>query len=83
MEAKQGEQTKTFGKIKQGDVSSSGPSQLDMEQLKDIFDKMTEIDSDPDSKRAKEYYQKLEDIERKNPNKKKTQIIIKTMKRGR
>jgi hypothetical protein len=44
---------------------------------------MTEIDSDPNSKRAQDYYQKLEDIERKNPNKKKTQIIIKTMKRGR
>lgn len=44
---------------------------------------MTEIDSDPESKRAKEYYQRLEDLEKKNPNKKKTQIIIKTMKRGK
>ena len=44
---------------------------------------MVEIDSDPNSKRAQEYYSKLEEIERKNPNKKKTQIIIKTMKRGR
>lgn len=51
--------------------------------LKDMFDKMTEIDSDPHSKRAQEYYQKLEELERKNPNKKKGQIIIKTMKKGR
>ena len=48
-----------------------------------MFDKMVEIDSDPNSKRAQEYYSKLEEIERKNPNRKKTQIIIKTMKRGR
>lgn len=48
-----------------------------------MFDKMTEIDSDPDSKRAQDYYKRLEEMERNNPNKKKSQIIIKTMKRGR
>jgi hypothetical protein len=48
-----------------------------------MFDKMVEIDTDPNSKRAQDYYQKLEEIERKNPNKKKSQIIIKTMKRGK
>ena len=48
--------------------------------MKDMFDKMVEIDSDPNSKRAQEYYQRLEDMERKNPNKKKSSIIIKTMK---
>lgn len=48
-----------------------------------MFDKMVEIDSDPNSKRAQEYYQQLEEMERKNPNKKKSHIIIKTMKRGR
>jgi len=51
--------------------------------MKEAFDKMVEIDSDPHSKRAQDYYQKLEELERKNPNKKKGQIIIKTMKRGR
>ncbi len=56
---------------------------IDANVLKDMFDKMTEIDSDPDSKRAQDYYKKLEEMERKNPNKKKSQIIIKTMKRGR
>ena len=56
---------------------------IDPSQIKDIMDKMTEIDSDPNSKRAQEYYKKLEELERKNPNKKKSSIIIKTMKRGR
>ena len=51
--------------------------------MKEMFDKMVEIDSDPTSKRAQEYYSKLEEIERKNPQKKKSQIIIKTMKKGR
>ena len=44
---------------------------------------MVEIDSDPQSKQAQQYYQKLDEMERKNPNKKKSQIIIKTMKRGK
>lgn len=37
-----------------------------------MFDKMVEIDSDPTSKRAQDYYNKLEELERKNPNKKKS-----------
>ncbi len=48
-----------------------------------MFDRMVEIDSDPGSKRAQEYYSRLEEMERRNPHKKKSQIIIKTMKRGR
>lgn len=51
--------------------------------MKDMFDKMVEIDSDPNSKRAQDYYQRLEDMERKNPNKKKSSIIIKTMRKGK
>jgi alpha-beta hydrolase superfamily lysophospholipase len=80
----QQETTKTFN-IPQNEqqATTPPPNILDPKQLKDIFDKMTEIDSDPNSKRAQEYYQRLEEIERKNPNKKKSQIIIKTMKRGR
>ena len=48
-----------------------------------MFDEMTEIDSDPNSKRAQDYYKSLEEQERKNKSKKPTQIMIKTMKRGR
>ena len=59
------------------------PPIMDPSALKEMFDKMVEIDSDPDSKRAQDYYKRLEEIERRNPNKKKSQIIIKTMKRGR
>ena len=44
---------------------------------------MNEIESNPDSPHAKEYYKKLEEMERRNPNKKRGQIIIKTMKKGR
>ena len=40
--------------------------------MKEMFDKMVEIDSDPTSKRAQDYYNKLEELERKNPNKKKS-----------
>lgn len=40
--------------------------------LREMFDKMVEIDSDPTGKRSKDYYNKLEELERKNPNKKKS-----------
>ena len=47
------------------------PTWVSPKALKEIFDKMVELDSDPTSKRAQDYYQKLEEMERINPNKKK------------
>ena len=46
---------------------------------------MAEIESDPESKAAKEYYKKLSDLEKKNPSKRKApgSILIKNMKGGR
>ena len=43
---------------------------------------MAKIDSDPTGKQAQAYYKELEDKERKNPKKRSTTIMIKTMKRG-
>jgi hypothetical protein len=37
---------------------------MDPSKLKEMFDKMVEIDSDPDSKRAQDYYKRLEEMER-------------------
>lgn len=56
---------------------------MDPNRLKQIFDKITEIDTNPKSKTAQDFYKKVEEIERQNPNKKKSQIIIKTLKKGR
>ena len=43
---------------------------------------MTEIDTDPNSPRSKQYFKQLEEAERVNKQKKPGQILIKTMKRG-
>lgn len=39
-------------------------SLLNPGKLKEIFDRMTEIDSDPTSQKAQDYYKKLSEIER-------------------
>lgn len=44
---------------------------------------MTEIDSDPTSQRAQNYYKSLEEQARKQKNRRPAQILIKTMNRGR
>ena len=56
---------------------------LDPSKLKAVFNKMTEVESDPNSKRAQEYYKQLEETEKANKKKRNSQILIKTMKRGR
>ena len=42
---------------------------LSPEKLKDIFDKMTEIDTNPRAKASKEFHQQVEEMERKNTHK--------------
>ena len=87
-EAAKAEQTRTLsikeesGSSIEGNQSDEGRA-INTQSMKDMFDKMVEIDSDPNSKRAQEYYKRLEDMERKNPNKKKSSIIIKTMRKGK
>jgi len=56
---------------------------LNPEKLKGIFDKMTEIDTNPSARASKEFHKQLEDIERKNTHKRQGQITIKTIRRGR
>ena len=48
-----------------------------------MFDRITEIETNPDGKEAQEYYKKLAELERKTPSKKKRKpapIIIKNMR---
>ena len=40
------------------------------QKLKDIFDKMTEIDTNPQAKSSQKFQEQLEEMERKNQNKK-------------
>lgn len=51
--------------------------------FKKIFDTMTEIDTNPQSKEAKEYYKQLADLEKKAPAKRPMSMIVKTMRRGK
>ena len=53
------------------------------QKLKDIFDQMTEIDTNPQAKSSQKFQEQLEEMERKNTNKKSGQITIKTVRRGR
>ena len=51
-----------------------------------MFDRITEIETNPDGKEAQEYYKKLAELERKSPSKKKRKpapIIIKNMRGNR
>jgi hypothetical protein len=55
---------------------------MDVDVMKNILD-MSEIEANPNSNKAKEFENKMEEFERQNPNKRKTQVFIKTMKSGR
>ena len=60
--------------------------QINPEQIKNMFDKITEIETNPDGKEAQEYYKKLAELERNSPNKKRRKpapIIIKNMRGNR
>lgn len=54
---------------------------LDPVKLRSIFDQMTEIEADPNSKKAQNYFNSLVEFERTNTKKRSSQILIKTMKR--
>lgn len=41
------------------------------------------MQSDPKGQKAKEFERQMEQFENQNPNKKKTQVFIKTMRSGR
>ena len=41
--------------------TTDGEVELDTAKLKDMFDEMTEIDSDPNSKRAQAYYKNMQE----------------------
>jgi len=56
---------------------------LSPQKLKDIFDKMTEIDTNPNSKSSREFEAKMLELERQNPNKRQGQITIKTIRKGK
>ncbi|CDW71931.1 UNKNOWN [Stylonychia lemnae] len=67
----------------QQQVKTEDTSFIQPDQIKKIFDKITEIDSDPNGKSAQDFYKKIEELEKSNQNKKKSQIIIKTLKKGK
>jgi len=56
---------------------------LSPQKLKDIFDKMTEIDTNPNSKSSREFEAKMLEFERQNPDKRQGQITIKTIRKGK
>ena len=53
------------------------------EEMRKVFDLLTEMQTNPDSKRAQKFAQLIEEEERKNPRKRKSQIFIKTMRKGK
>lgn len=53
------------------------------DKLKDIFDKMTVIDTNPNDSSSKKFDEQLTKMERENTNKKQGHITIKTMRRGK
>ena len=59
---------------------------FDPEKVKNMFDKMTEIETNPEGKEAQEYYRQLAELERSSPIKKRKKpatIIIKNMRGSR
>ena len=58
---------------------------IDPTKLKEVFARMNEIDENPESETAKEYYKAVEQLEKKRSKsrKKPAKIIIRTVKRGR
>ena len=60
-----------------------GGQNLSAGDFKKIFDRMTEIDTNPQSKEAKEYYRQLAELEKKAPTKRPMSMIVKTMRRGK
>ena len=59
--------------------------ELDPKKLKEAFNKMSEIDENPESKESKEFLKKLYEYESKQTNsrRKPAPIIVKTIKRGK
>ena len=53
------------------------------EEMRKVFDLLTEMQTNPGSKRAQKFAQLIEEEERKNPRKRKSQILIKTMRKGK
>ena len=53
------------------------------QRLKDIFDKMTEIDTNPTSKASLAFKKQLEELEGAKTPARQGEITIKTIRRGR
>jgi alpha-beta hydrolase superfamily lysophospholipase len=56
---------------------------VDISRIRQMFDTITELQSDPEGKKAREFEKKMEEMEKANKNKRRTQVFIKTMRRGR
>lgn len=56
--------------------------EIDPSQIKTMLETMVQIDSDPDSEKAKQYYQQLAEVEKGKKNRATQHITIKTH-RGR
>jgi hypothetical protein len=53
------------------------------DKIKDIFDKMTVIDTNPSDRSSVKFEQGMQEMERKNTQKRSGIITIKTMRKGR
>lgn len=64
--------------------ASSKPKRddLDMSHIKSMFDNIIKIQSNPDSKEAREFEKYIQDLERQNPSKRQTQMLVVKMKKG-
>ncbi len=55
---------------------------LNAQAMQSLFDQMTKIDQEPDSKQSQEYLKQMEEQARNTQTKRSNNILIKTMKRG-
>ena len=56
---------------------------FDPRQLKAVFDKMTEIDTNPTSKASLAFHKQLEEMESDVKSQRQGEVTIKTIRRGR
>lgn len=77
------ESGKTQSSVKEPGPEIPRAAIVSPDKLKAVFDKMTEIETNPNSRTAREFEQKMMEMEKKNSNRRQGQIMIKTMRKGR
>ena len=54
-----------------------------MAKISTMFDNIIEMQTNPDGEKARDFEKQMEEFEKNNPNKTKTQVLIRTVKQGR